>query len=174
MTGKRTSNEPGEPVSSIVDTTITNRQNEPIDTSLTLIDEQSEFPRVASVPINDKSGNNLNQPEKVIEQPKTNVETKQPARTNQNSDLYKTPQTETRVGRTIYFDGTGFNVQVSSWRNKGKAEDEVRRLRSQGFNAFLIEANLPQKGGMWYRVRIGSFKSGEEAEQFLIKNNFEK
>lgn len=172
MSGKKTDNEANEPVGSAVDTTIYNQQDQPIDTTQTLTEDISDFPRVASVPINDQGGNKIKstpaQPN--TEPPKTNV----PARTNQTGDLYKTLQTDTHVGRTIYFDGTGFNVQVSSWRNKGKAEDEVKRFRGRGFEAFLVEANLPQKGGVWYRVRIGNFKSSAEAEQFLVKNNFEK
>jgi len=27
--------------------------------------------------------------------------------------------------------------------------------------AFIVEAYLPQKGGKWFRVRVGSFNSGK-------------
>ena len=52
------------------------------------------------------------------------------------------------------------------------AQEEVNRLRAQGFNAFLVEAYLPDKGGNWYRIRIGSFKSEQEALDFKKKNSF--
>ena len=72
----------------------------------------------------------------------------------------------------IYFDGKSYNFQVSSWRNQVKAEQEVQRLRRKGYDAFVVEVYLPQKGGTWFRVRIGDFKSEKEAEQFLTNNTF--
>ncbi|MEW6194572.1 MAG: SPOR domain-containing protein [Bacteroidota bacterium] len=176
MSGKKTNNELNEQVGAVTDSTIYDQQTDQIDTNRVVAEDLSDFPRVASVPVNDQDGNKSAslQTQQITEPVKTNVRANVPARTIQTNDLYKTLQTDTRVGRTIYFDGSGFNVQVSSWRNKGKAEDEVKRLRGRGFDAFLVEANLPQKGGIWYRVRIGNFKSSDEAEQFLVKNNFEK
>lgn len=174
ISGKNPNYDQIKPVSNAADS-IVNYQNQeqPIDTSQIFDEEVSDFPRVATLPINDNDGSDLTQNSTSInEQTRTTPNVTVPPKTNQNNELYKTLQTDTRVGRTIYFDGNGFNVQVSSWRNRGKAEDEVKRLRGQGFNAFLVEANLPQKGGIWYRVRIGNFKSNEEAEQFLSKNNF--
>lgn len=174
ISGKNPNNDEIKSVSNAADS-IGNFQDEqqPIDTSQIFDEEVSDFPRVATLPINDKDGVDLTQNSTSInDQIRSTPTVTAPPKANQNEGLYKTLQTDTRVGRTIYFDGTGFNVQVSSWRNRGKAEDEVKRLRNQGFNAFLVEANLPQKGGIWYRVRIGNFKSNEEAEQFLSKNNF--
>lgn len=66
--------------------------------------------------------------------------------------------------KTIFTDGTKFVFQVSSWRNKSKAESEVRKLKAQGFDAFIVQANIPQKGGIWYRVRVGYFDSLNEAQ----------
>jgi cell division protein FtsN len=80
-------------------------------------------------------------------------------------------KTETRISNKIYFDGTYYYVQISSWPSKVKAEGEVRRLKSAGMKPFIVEAYLPQKGGTWYRVRAGSFKSEKEAQDFINKNN---
>lgn len=147
----------------------------PQDQNITFEDE-SDFPRVATLPITDSNkpqnqeqvsqSNIQNETLKIKEQPTNNV------RTNTTNPLYKVLPVDTRVGKTVYFDGSSFNVQVSSWRNKLKAEQEAARLKNMGHDAFLVEAYLPQKGGMWYRVRIGSFNSHEAAEQFITKNNF--
>ncbi|MFA3781556.1 SPOR domain-containing protein [Melioribacteraceae bacterium 4301-Me] len=88
------------------------------------------------------------------------------------SDKYKSSSgkktgTDIRVSNLIFFDGSKYNVQISSWRNIVKAQQEVSKLKKSGLNAFVIEANLPDKGGMWYRVRVGGFNSKEEAENFL-------
>lgn len=65
---------------------------------------------------------------------------------------------------TIFTDGSKYCYQVSSWRIKDRAEREVERLKAKGLNAFITEAYLQNKGGTWYRVRIGYFDTIEETE----------
>lgn len=138
----------------------------PVDTNKIIPEDESDFPRVASLPVADKNAKPFTPvKEKVIK------ETEKP-RTNESGSLYKKPATDTKIGKTVYYDGSTYNVQVSSWRNKEKAEQEVVRLRGLGLNAFIFEAYLPQKGGTWYRVRVGNFKTKEEAEYFQSQNNF--
>ena len=138
----------------------------PVDTNKIIPEDESDFPRVASLPVADKNAKPVTPvKEKVIK------ETEKP-RTNESSSLYKKPATDTKIGKTVYYDGSTYNVQVSSWRNKEKAEQEVVRLRGLGLNAFIFEAYLPQKGGTWYRVRVGNFKTKDEAEYFQSQNNF--
>lgn len=137
----------------------------PQDGNKVIPEEESDFPRVPSIPVADKNS-----------KPTTPVKEKvrtEPVKTGtkETGTLYKTPATDSKVGKTIYYDGTNYNVQVSSWKNKEKAEQEVNRLRSLGLNAFIFEAYLPQKGGTWYRVRVGNFKTKEEAEYFQSKNS---
>lgn len=85
-------------------------------------------------------------------------------KTNEKTETknYKS-SSERNVGQMIFTDGYLFCVQVSSWRDKTKAENEVNRLKAKGFNAFIQNANLPELEGLWYRVRIGYFNSLEEA-----------
>lgn len=72
---------------------------------------------------------------------------------------------ERNVGGMIFTDGYKYCIQASSWRNKSKAESEVQKLKSQGYNAFVVEANLPELDGIWYRVRVGFFDSLDEARK---------
>lgn len=72
---------------------------------------------------------------------------------------------ERNVGGMIFTDGYKYCVQASSWRDKSKAETEVQKLKSQGYSAFLVEANLPELDGIWYRVRVGFFDSLDEARK---------
>jgi len=64
----------------------------------------------------------------------------------------------------IFTDGKLFCYQVSSWRKKSIADAEAKKLINKGFNAFVVKAYIPQKGGYWYRVRVGYFDSLSEAE----------
>lgn len=58
-----------------------------------------------------------------------------------------------------------FTVQVSSWRSYGKAERDMKRYQDQGFEAYVQRAYIPEKGGVWHRVRIGRFSTREMAAQ---------
>ncbi|MBU1100197.1 MAG: SPOR domain-containing protein [Bacteroidetes bacterium] len=73
---------------------------------------------------------------------------------------------ESNAGGTVFTDGNLFCFQLSSWRNKATAEREAARLIRQGHKAFVVEAYIPQKGGNWYRVRIGYFNSFQEARNY--------
>ncbi len=57
-----------------------------------------------------------------------------------------------------------YTIQVSSHQEKQDAEDEVRRMKQNGFAASVISSPLPGKG-TWYRVRVGSFSNREAAER---------
>ncbi len=76
---------------------------------------------------------------------------------------------EKNIKGTIFTDGNKYCLQVSSWKIKSRADREVARLKSKGEKAFIVEANIPSKGGIWYRVRVGYFNSLEEAENYSRK-----
>ncbi|NJD21974.1 MAG: hypothetical protein FIA82_04815 [Melioribacter sp.] len=132
-------------------------------------DELSDFPITPTSPVPIKQGNTL--PNLDAKSSSSNLKTE--AKTKQeNNDLYRTPVTDTRINKSVYFDGKSYSYQTSSWPRKLRAEQEVKRLRALGINAFIVEAYLPQKGGTWYRVRVGSFNSEQEAQDYINKNKF--
>jgi cell division septation protein DedD len=65
----------------------------------------------------------------------------------------------------------GFQLQVASYREAADADKLVEDLRKRGHRAFRMQANVPERG-IWYRVRIGPFKSKFEAAAYKAK--FEK
>lgn len=72
---------------------------------------------------------------------------------------------EKNVGQMIFTDGYLYCVQVSSWRVRAKAESEAKRLESEGHNAFIVIADLPELDGTWYRVRVGYYNTFDEANR---------
>lgn len=144
-------------------------------------DDLSDFPRTATppVPIKDATDKQIletikNESAKLQSSKKENTP-QTASQTNvkpENQGLYKTVATDTKISNRVFYDGRNYNLQISSWPNRTRAEQEVNRLRDIGFNAFIVQADLPQKGGIWYRVRVGPFKSEKEADEFLRKNNF--
>lgn len=86
-----------------------------------------------------------------------------------SDDYSYNPANEKNVGEMIFTDGYLYCYQVSSWRTRSKAEAEKNRLIGKGLKAFITEARLPELEGIWYRVRVGFFRSYEEALQSRIK-----
>lgn len=70
---------------------------------------------------------------------------------------------------SIFKEGDKYSFQISSWKNKATAVSEVARLKAKGHNAFYVEAYIPERGGTWYRVRIGNFNSVEETQAYMKK-----
>ena len=78
------------------------------------------------------------------------------------------PPQESPKPQVIAEDGK-YTVQVSSWQTRRHAEEDAERYTAKGFNAYIQEANIPSKGGMWYRVRVGRYASQQDAEQLAAQ-----
>ncbi len=70
------------------------------------------------------------------------------------------------VKGNIWTDGERYSVQVSSWKNKSKAESTSQNLRKKAGNTFVMEFKHPDTKETWYRVRVGPFKSIQESESY--------
>ncbi|HET6146382.1 MAG TPA: SPOR domain-containing protein [Polyangia bacterium] len=62
-----------------------------------------------------------------------------------------------------------FTLQLSSFADRGEADALARRYSAQG--AYVVATEVPGKG-TWYRVRVGSYGSSQEA--IAAKGSFEK
>jgi DedD protein len=62
-----------------------------------------------------------------------------------------------------------FTLQLSSFPDKNEAEAFAKKFTGQG--AYVVVSEIPGKG-TWYRVRVGSYGSSQEA--ITAKGNFEK
>ncbi len=103
--------------------------------------------------------------------PKTTIKQKvKPAAGNAGSSLYRKIKKERSVAKNIYYNGNEYMVQLSSWRNSLLAELETKRLRKKGLKAFIVEAYVRKFKRKYYRVRIGGFKTLNEAKIFRDDN----
>ncbi len=59
----------------------------------------------------------------------------------------------------------GFQLQVSSFRTQGEADQFATQLRARGHKAYVVEAHVPGRG-TWFRVRIGPFPSQHAAASY--------
>lgn len=62
-----------------------------------------------------------------------------------------------------------YTVQVSSWRTRRRAEQDAQRFSAKGFTVYVQSADLPELGGTWYRVRVGSYASRAEARELAAR-----
>ncbi len=85
------------------------------------------------------------------------------------SNITKPDKPVSKVSGNIYQRNGEYIVQVSSWKSKSIAESEVNRYKKKGYNAFIERARIAGRG-IWYRVRVGGFKTLAEAQQFENKN----
>ena len=58
-----------------------------------------------------------------------------------------------------------YSLQVGSYQQMTDANNAVEKLKSKGYAAFLMIADIPDRG-RWYRVRVGGFASREEARKY--------
>lgn len=63
-------------------------------------------------------------------------------------------KSESRTGR--------FTLQLSSFQDKDEAERFMAKLRSAKLKPYLILSQIPDRG-TWYRVRVGKFRTWDEA-----------
>jgi cell division septation protein DedD len=103
-------------------------------------------------------------------EPASKTDTKyQKLKESAEGTLLREMKNDNKVGSNIYTDGTKFYVQVSSWKNIAKAEEEAKKMKAKGHDAFIVKAYIEQFKGTWYRVRVGSFNTKADAEAFSSK-----
>lgn len=78
-------------------------------------------------------------------------------------------QNEHIVSDMIFTDGKLYTAQISAWRTQVKAETEAAKLKQEGYNAFVARIYFEEWNETWYRVRVGYFKSFEEARSLAHK-----
>ena len=65
-----------------------------------------------------------------------------------------------------------YSLQVASFQDQREASIMVSRLQRAGHRSFLVSVNMPERGGRWYRVRVGPFQSKKNVWNY--KKIFEK
>jgi cell division septation protein DedD len=91
----------------------------------------------------------------------------------QENDLVEPSREEEPVPEKVSDSETGFyTLQVASFKEQDEASEMVRRLERAGHRSFLVSVYMEERGGRWYRVRVGPFKSKKAAWDY--KEEFEQ
>jgi cell division septation protein DedD len=59
-----------------------------------------------------------------------------------------------------------YSLQVDSFRDRREASQLLQKLVKAGHAAFLVSVDIPDRGGQWFRVRVGPFSSKVEAARY--------
>ena len=86
----------------------------------------------------------------------------EPAKSGQKSKILNNFQKEKQISPSTLHR---FFVQVSSFRNQKKAGALKTKLQEKGFDSFLIETELSNNKGKWYRVFLGKYSDEELASK---------
>lgn len=60
---------------------------------------------------------------------------------------------------------TRYTVQIEAAPTKAEADTKVNQLKAKDVQAYIVKSNVPGKG-MFYRVRVGSFPTMNDARRF--------
>lgn len=61
---------------------------------------------------------------------------------------------------------TSLAVQIYSFKDQARADAALAKLKDKGFKAYIMVSDLGARG-VWYRVRVGSFGTEDEARAAL-------
>lgn len=88
---------------------------------------------------------------------------------SQNTPEEAKPTAPAPVEKNSSQQGAGnFTVQTASLSLRSEAETSKNRLAGKGYNAYIVESNLGNKG-VWYRVRVGKGMQQDAAKELAGK-----
>lgn len=94
------------------------------------------------------------------------------AKSSEHSRLVRPQREESPIPEIAASDEKGlYSLQVGSFQTRREATQMVRKLERAGHEVFVVSVNMPERGGVWYRVRVGPFLSKKEAWDY--KKQFE-
>jgi len=95
-----------------------------------------------------------------------NDQVKKPSKTEKYREQIKQKEKEAfRKGKEKSKSLNGYTLQVGSFQNKEQAKKLAYDLRRNGYPTYIVSSNIPMKG-VWHRVRVGHFRTFEEAKKF--------
>lgn len=95
-----------------------------------------------------------------------------PVSPRDNADI-KPQMAESPIPENVPQDEPGvYSLQVGSFQDKKEATEMMLKLQRAGYGAFLVAVDMPDRGGVWYRVRVGPYHSKKEVWE--KKRNFEE
>jgi cell division septation protein DedD len=82
----------------------------------------------------------------------------------------KTEAAETEKGGDAPAAGT-YSLQLSAFQDRHEARLFMKKLRESGLKPYMVATTIPGRG-VWYRVRLGRYKTWDEA--LAAKQEFER
>jgi cell division septation protein DedD len=112
-------------------------------------------------------------PASLLKHQPSETESREPDENRMPPQDVKPRMVEDPIPESIPQDEPGvYTLQVGSFQEKSDANEMVQKLKRAGYDAFLVSVNMPDRGGLWFRVRVGPFDSKKEV--WSQKQQFEE
>lgn len=99
-----------------------------------------------------------------------NIEKSLEAPVDETPQAEAAPQVETApVQESDPYKGK-HTIRLASFRSLDDAKDFAGGFKSRGYTTIISDKNIPSKGGLWYRVSLGTFDSASEAKKYINDN----
>ena len=119
---------------------------------------------------NSKSNKNIAIIEQTNKAQQTN-QTLQKKTTSSNSKIKKTTKSKVKKTPSSNKPNSNYTIQFAAWPSLEQANSDKIELIDEGFDAYIQRFYIKNKDEVWYRVRIGNFKTKKTA--IKIKNQIE-
>ncbi len=100
------------------------------------------------------------------QQPRADSETQARSDAATTAEAKKPGASDAGVIRVKSAESGRYSVQIGSYPQLDEATRIVERWKGKGYPAYLMIADIPDRG-RWYRVRIGGFGTREDAAKYL-------
>lgn len=150
----------------------------PVSTTKTTVPVNASLPNSGTVPMNTTMPNNTGTPNTITKS--TGTITAPPVTLPQEKPVGKpkaeiktetktaTPVTTTKpIATTAKTGGENIAIQVSAYTQLDKAQTVESEMRAAGYNSYIVESII--NGVRYYRVRVGTFATKDEANSALSK-----
>lgn len=104
--------------------------------------------------------------ERPVQVPLDSVPDEPAAREAEQRASASEPSRDAGVIRVKSAENAKYSVQIGSYPNMAEATKVVEKWKGKGYPAYLMIADIPDRG-RWYRVRIGGFESRGEATRYM-------
>ncbi|MCB0731954.1 MAG: SPOR domain-containing protein [Ignavibacteriae bacterium] len=88
-----------------------------------------------------------------------------------NKNVVSKSDNEQIISRDIFKIGNEYFVQVSSWKSKEIAEEELGKLIKKKYSGKIIESFVEELNAVYYRIRLGPYDNFNSAKDVRKKIN---
>ncbi|MGE5443193.1 MAG: SPOR domain-containing protein [Ignavibacteriales bacterium] len=89
----------------------------------------------------------------------------EPIKSGEESKKHLKPQELKPLGEFEIYEADKYTIQVAAFEEMGRAQRVANELKEKGYDAYIV-STYNSKGKAWDLIKVGKFKTKEEAQDF--------